>query len=126
MLVLQRVGQLVGQNRLLFLHADPVEHVHGLGLGVVIGFDLLLQQRQQKRLQVEVAVQQAELLEHDLVALQPLGSFILVEFLFEVLSTSARLVSWRLTVLLMGRPVSSEENLMSWSTRAKSSLAWSG
>jgi hypothetical protein len=37
-----------------------------------------------------------------------------------------RVVSWRLTVLLMGRPDSSDENLMSTSTMAKSCLACSG
>ena len=79
-LVLQRVGQLVRQHRLLLVGVDPVEHVHGLGFGVVVGFDLFLEQRQQKRLELEVAVEQAELLEHDLVALQALGAFVFVEF----------------------------------------------
>jgi hypothetical protein len=52
-LVLQGVGQLVGQHRLLLFDIHPVEHVHGLGLGVVVGFDLLLEQRQQKGLEAK-------------------------------------------------------------------------
>ena len=84
MLVLKRVGQFVGQHRLLLFDAHPVEHVNGLGLGVVIGFDLLLEQRQQKGLEGEVAVEQAELLEHDFIALQALGALILLEFLFQI------------------------------------------
>ena len=36
------------------------------------------------------------------------------------------MVSWRLTVLLMGSPVSCEENFCSSSTSAKSCLACSG
>jgi hypothetical protein len=71
-LVLQGVGQLVGQHRLLLLDVHPVQHVNGLGFGVVVGLDLLLEQRQQKGLEGEVAVQQAELLEHNLAALHAL------------------------------------------------------
>jgi hypothetical protein len=81
-LVLQGVGQLVGQHRLLLLDVHPVEHVHGLGLGVVVGLDLLLEQRQQKGLEVEVAIEQAELLEHDFVALQALGASSSLNFSF--------------------------------------------
>jgi hypothetical protein len=68
------MGQLVRQHRLLLLHVHPVQHVHGLGLRVVVGLDLFLQQRQQKRLQLKVAVQQAKFLQNDLVPLQPLGA----------------------------------------------------
>ena len=125
-LVLQGVGQLVRHHRLLLVRIDPVEQVHGLGLGVVVGFDLLLEERQQKGLELEILVEQAEFLEHDFVALEALGAFVFVEFFIEILSTAARVVSWRLTVLLMGRPVSSDENLISSSTIAKSCLACSG
>ena len=83
-LVLQGVGQLVGQHRLLLLDVHPVEHVDGLGFGVVVGFDLLLEQRQQKGLEGEVAVQQAELLEDDFALLQALGALVFVEFLLQV------------------------------------------
>ncbi len=83
-LVLEGVGQLVGQHRLLLLDVDPVEHVDGLGLGVVVGFDLLLEQRQQKGLEGEVAVEQAKLLEHDFVALEALCVLVFVELLLEV------------------------------------------
>ena len=60
-LILQGVGELVGEHRLLLVGIDPVEHVDGFGFGVVVGFDLFLEQRQQKRLELEVAVEQAEL-----------------------------------------------------------------
>ncbi len=83
-LILKGVGQLVGQNRLLLVDRHPVEHVHGLGLGVVIGLDLLLEQGQQERLQVEVAIEQAELLQHDFAALQALGALVLLEFLVQI------------------------------------------
>ena len=83
-LILQGVGQLVGENRLLLVDGHPVEHVHGLGLGIVVGFDLLLEQGQQERLQVEVAVEQAELLQHDFAALQALGAFVFLELLVQV------------------------------------------
>ena len=43
-LILEGVGELVGKDRLLFIGTDPVEQIHGLGLGVVIGFDLLLEE----------------------------------------------------------------------------------
>jgi hypothetical protein len=80
-LVLQGVGQFVGQHRLLFLDVHPVQQVHGLGLGVVVGLNLFFQKRQQKWLQRKVAVQHAELLQHDLVALHAFGAFVLVELL---------------------------------------------
>ena len=83
-LILQRVGQLVRHHRLLLVGIDPVQHVHGLGLRVVISLDLLLQQRQQKRLELKVAVEQAKFLQHDLIALQSLGALVLVEFFVEI------------------------------------------
>ena len=64
--------------------AHPVEQVDGLGLGVVVGLDLLLKQRQQERLQLEVAVEQAELLQHDFPALQALGALVFLELLVQV------------------------------------------
>ena len=63
---------------------DPVEHVDGFGFGVVEGLDLLLEQRQQKGLEVEVAVEEAELLEDDFVALEAFCAPVVVEFLLEV------------------------------------------
>ncbi len=83
-LVLQGVGQFVRHHRLLLFGIDPVEQVHGLGFGVVVGFDLLLEERQQEGLELEVVVEEAEFLEHDFVALQALGALVLVEFFFEV------------------------------------------
>ena len=83
-LVLEGVGELVGEDRLLLVDVDPVEHVDGLGFGVVVGFDLLLEQGEQKGLEVEVAVEQAELLEHDFVALEAFGVLVVVEFFLEV------------------------------------------
>ncbi len=78
------MGQLVGQHRLLLLDAHPVEHVDGLGLGVVVGLDLFLEQRQQEGLEGEVAVQQAEFLEYDFAALHALGALVFVELLFQI------------------------------------------
>ena len=83
-LVLERVGQLVRQNRLLLVHAHPVQHVHRLGLGVVIGFDLLIQKLQQEGLEVEVLVQQPEFLQYDFALLQPLGVLVVAELLTEI------------------------------------------
>ena len=54
-------------------------------LGVVVGFDLLPEQRQQKGLEGEVAVQQAKLFEHNLIALHAPGALVLVELLLEVI-----------------------------------------
>ena len=128
MLILQCMCELVRQNRLLIVHAHPVQHIHGLGFGVVIRFNLLGEQSQQKGLEGKVAVQQAELLQHDLVALHALGAFVLIELFFEVpLHLGAAGDLGGLTLLLMGeRPVSPEEELSSSSsTSEKSCLAWS-
>ena len=78
------LGQLVGQHRFLLLDADPVEHVDGLGLGVVVGLDLLFEEGEEKGLQVEVAVQKAELLEDDFSLLETLCAFVLAELLIQV------------------------------------------
>ena len=83
-LVLESVGQLVGQHRLLLLDVHPVEQVHGLGFRVVIGFDLLFEQREQKGFQLEVAVQQAEFLQDDFAALEAFCALILLEFLLQI------------------------------------------
>ncbi len=83
-LVLQGVGQFVGQHGFLLVDADPVEHIHGLGLGVVVGLDLLFQQGQQKGLEVEIAIEQSEFLEHDLAALHALGVLVVVELLIQI------------------------------------------
>ena len=122
-LVLQGVGQLVRQHRLLFVDAHPIQQIDGLGFGVVVGLDLLLQQGQQKRLQVEIAIKKAEFLEHDFAALHAFGILIFVELLVQIASTAARVVSRRFTSLLIGKPVSCDENLSSSSTRPKSCLA---
>ena len=74
----------MGQHRFLLVDIDPVEHVDGLGFGVVVGLDLLFKQRQQKWLEREIAVKQAKLLEHNFVALEAFRILILIEFIFEV------------------------------------------
>ena len=84
-LILEGVGELVGEDRLLVIGTDPVEHIYGLGFGVVIGFDLLLEEYEQKRLELEIVIEEAEFLEDDFVALQALGAFILIELFFKVL-----------------------------------------
>ena len=83
-LVLEGVGELVSQNRLLLVDVYPVEQVDGLGFGIVEGFNLLIEKREEKRLEVEVAVEEAELLEDDFSALETLGAFVLVEFFFQI------------------------------------------
>ena len=85
MLVLQGVSQFVGQHWFLLLNVHPIQHVNSLVLGVVVGLDLLLEQRQQKGFEGEVAVQQAKLFEHDLIALQAPGALILLELPLEVI-----------------------------------------
>ena len=84
MLVLKGVGELVGEDRLLLFDAYPVEHVDGLGFGVVVGFDLLVEKCEEKGLEGEVAVEEAEFFEDDFALLETLGALVLVEFLFEV------------------------------------------
>jgi hypothetical protein len=79
-LILEGVGELVGEDGLLLVDIDPVEHVDGLGFGVVVGFDLLLEQGQQEGLEVEVAVEEAELLEDDFVALEAFGAWSSLNF----------------------------------------------
>ena len=84
MLVLEGVGQLVGEDRFLLVDVNPVEQEDGLAFGVVVGLDLLLEEGQEKGFEGEVAVQQAELFEHDFALLEALGAFVLLEFLVEV------------------------------------------
>ena len=81
------MGQLMRQHRLLLLRIHPVQQVHRLRLVVVEAGDLLRQQAQQKRPQVEVPAQQPKLLQHNLRPLQPLRALILVEVLDQVASS---------------------------------------
>jgi len=83
-LVLEGMRELVGHYLLLLVGIHPIEQVHGLGFGVVEGLDLLFEKGEKKWLEGKVAVEQAEFLQHDLVALQTLGAFILVELLFQI------------------------------------------
>ncbi len=83
-LVLQGMGQFVGQHRLLLVDAQPVEKIHGPGFGIVVSRDLLFQQRHQKRPQVEVSGQQPKFLEHQLGAAQALGIFVLAGVLGDI------------------------------------------
>jgi hypothetical protein len=83
-LVLKSVRELVSQDRLLLFNVYPVEHVNGLGFGVVEGFDLLIEECEEKGLEGEVAIEQPEFLEHNFSALQALGAFVFVEFFLEV------------------------------------------
>ena len=120
MLVLQGMGELVGEHRLLLVELDPVEHVDGFGFGVVVGFDLLFEQREQKGLEGEVAVEEAELLEDDFALLHALGALVFVEFLFEVAFNGVAGGDLALDLALDGQAGFVEENLMSSSTREKS------
>jgi hypothetical protein len=83
-LILKGVSQFVCQYRLLLFNVDPIKHENSLGFGVVIGFDLLLEQRQQEGLEGEIAVEHAELFEHNLAPLKALGAFVFVELFFQV------------------------------------------
>jgi hypothetical protein len=62
----------------------PVEHIYGLGLVVVEASDLLCEQRDEEGTQVEVAIEQAELLEDDLGAFEPFGAFVFGKLLLQV------------------------------------------
>ncbi len=86
LLILERVRQLVSQHRLLLLRLDPVQQIHRLRLVVVEAGDLLRQQRDEKRPQMKVPVQQPELLQHDLGPLHALRTLVLVELHLEVMS----------------------------------------
>ena len=84
MLILKSMRQLVGQDGLLLVDVYPVKHVDGFGFGVVEGLNLLFEQRQEKGLEVEVAIEEAELLEDDFVALEAFCVLVVVEFFLEV------------------------------------------
>ena len=82
-LVLQCVRQFVRQHWTLRLHVHPVQQVYGLGFGVVVSRHLLLEERNQKRLQIEIARQQSKFLQHDFRALQPLRILVLLHVLLD-------------------------------------------
>lgn len=84
MLILQGVGEFVGEHWLLLVDGYPVEHVNGFGFGVVVSLDLLLEQREEEGLEVEVFVEEAEFFQDNLALLQALGALIVVEALLEV------------------------------------------
>ena len=69
----------MSQHRLLGVRRDPVEQVYGLGFAVVVSGDLLGQQADQERLELEVPVKQPKLFQHDLRTLHSLGVFVVVE-----------------------------------------------
>ena len=79
------MGQLMSHHGLLLVDRHPVQQVHLLGLVVVEARNLLGQQAQQKRPQLKVAIQQPELLQHQLAALHPLVALVLVELLAQLL-----------------------------------------
>ncbi len=90
LLVLQSVGQLVRHHRLLLVDGHPVEQVHLLGLVVVEAGNLLGEQAEEEGAHLEVLVEQAELLEHQLAALHALGALVLVELLAQLRVDGAR------------------------------------
>ena len=83
-LVLEGVGELVGEDGLLVFGGDPIEEVHGFGLVVVEAGDLLGEELEEEGAEVEVAVEQAELFEDQLGALHALGVLVFVELLAEI------------------------------------------
>ena len=80
-LILQGVGELVGEDGFLLFGVDPVEEVYGLGFVVVEAGDLLGEQANEEGLEVEGAIEQAELLEDDLGALEALGGLVILHAL---------------------------------------------
>src|SRR5665213_579614 len=74
----------MGHHRQLLVFGHPVEKVHRMRLGVVVPGNLLRQQAQQKRPQMEVMVEQPELLQHQFTALHALGVFIFVQLLAQL------------------------------------------
>ena len=83
-LILQSVGQLMCQHRLLIFGLDPVQQIHGLCFVIVKSRDLLGQQREKKCAQMKVAVEQPKLLQHNLGALHTLRALVLVELFLEI------------------------------------------
>ena len=79
------MGELVRQHRLLRIGRDPVEQIDGLRLAVVVRGNLLVEQLDQKRLQMEIRVDQAEFLQHDFRPLHALRVFVVVHFFQEIL-----------------------------------------
>ena len=75
-LVLQRVGQFVGHDRLLLFHGHPVEQVDGFCFGIVVAGDFFSQERDEESLQIEIARKQAEFLQHQFRTAQALGVFV--------------------------------------------------
>ena len=68
------------QHRLLLVRLNPVQQVHSLRLVVVEPGNLLRQQGEKKRAQMEIAVKQTELLQHNLRALHTFCAFVLLKF----------------------------------------------
>ena len=73
----------MSHDGLLFLHRHPIEQIHRSCLGIVVARNFLTQQRNQECLQIEIAGQQAEFLEHEFGAPQPLRVFV-VQVLGEI------------------------------------------
>src|SRR5207248_10495455 len=61
----------------------PVEQVDSLSFGIVVTGDLLLEQRYQERLQIEIAWQESKLLEDDFRPLEALGILVLLHVLLD-------------------------------------------
>ena len=64
LLVLQRVSQLVRQDRLLNLRLHPVQQVDALGLRIVVGGHLLAQQAEKFGVQIVARRKQPEFFQH--------------------------------------------------------------
>ena len=74
---MQRVRQFMRHHRLLLFHRNPIQQIDGLCLRIVITGYLLAQQRHQQLFQIEVAGQQAKLLQYQFRALQTLHILVL-------------------------------------------------
>jgi hypothetical protein len=83
-LILESVGKLVRQHRLLRIGRDPIEQIHGFCLAVVVRGNLLVEQLDEERLQMEILVDEAELLEDNFGPLHAFGVLV-VHFPKEIL-----------------------------------------
>ncbi len=102
-LILQRVGEFVGHDRLLLFHRHPVEQVHGFRLGIVVAGYLFAEQGDEEGFQIEVVRKQAELLQHEFGAAQALRVFV-VQVLGEIGDDLVAAGQFALHLTLDGQP----------------------
>src|SRR5258708_20519014 len=96
----------MGHDRLLDVQLGPVEHVHDLGVFVVVSGHLLAQQLDQEIVQIEFTRKKAELLHHQFGTLKADAVGVVLEFSPIYFSTSSRPTMFLLTGCFRGSRVS--------------------